>query len=135
MKCVFLDTNVIIDLLADRIPFSKDAERIFNLGKNKQLKLFVSAHSIVTVHYVLKKYMDEKKLRLVLTELVECLEIIPVTKQVIDRSLTSKFTDFEDAIQYFTAISIADISYIITRNIKDFKFAEIAVLAPDQFIV
>ena len=135
MKSVFLDTNVIIDLLADRIPFSKEAERIFNLAQQKQLKLYVSAQSFVTVHYVLKKYMDEKQLRSVLAELLNYLEIIPITKQEIDRSLNSKFTDFEDAIKYYAAISISDISCIITRNLKDFKHAEIHVLPPDQFML
>jgi predicted nucleic acid-binding protein len=133
MKSVFIDTNILIDLLADRKPFSKDAERILLYARDKEVQLYVSSHTIVTTHYVLKKYLAEKELRAILSELLEYLTVIPINQQILTKSLRSKFSDFEDAVQYFSALSINDVSCIITRNIKDFKQAEIAVLAPDQF--
>lgn len=133
MKSVFLDTNVIIDLLADRKPFSKDAERIFVYSLENHVKLYVSSHTMVTVHYVLKKFLGEKQLRTALLDLLNYVETIPVNEQILAKSLQSKFSDFEDAVQYFSAASNNTISCIITRNIKDFKHAEIPVLAPDQF--
>jgi predicted nucleic acid-binding protein len=63
MKSIFIDTNILIDLLADRQPFSKFAIEIFNLAEKKQIKLFTSSHSYATTHYLLKKHIEERELR------------------------------------------------------------------------
>lgn len=134
MKKVFVDTNIIIDLIADRKPFSKFAIDIFSKAEDNKLKLYTSTHSIATTHDLLKKYVDEKELREVLYNLLNYLNIIPVDADVIKKGLKSKHKDFEDAIQMICAYSVEKMDYIVTRNIKDFRNSEITVLSPDELV-
>lgn len=131
MKKIFIDTNIIIDLLADRKPFSKYANELFTKAESKKLKLFASDISIVNTHYLLKKYIDEKELRSIISNLIDYITVIPVDTTIIKKALKSKNKDFEDAIQMICASS-ANVDCIVTRNIRDFKEAEIPVLSPDQ---
>ncbi|MGK6350888.1 type II toxin-antitoxin system VapC family toxin [Parapedobacter sp. DT-150] len=134
MKVVFVDTNILIDLLADRPPFSKYAVEIFDLAEKKEVKLFTSSHSFATSHYLLKKFIDEEKLREILHDLLNYLTIVPIDYHIIKRSLLSDHKDFEDAIQIMAATSVVDLDYIVTRNIKDFKKAPVPVLPPDELV-
>lgn len=135
MKKVFLDTNIIVDLIADRRPFSKYAIEIFNKAEEKKIEIFTSSHSIATTHYLLKKYLDEKPLREVLYKLLDYLTVVPVDIDVLKKGLRSKHKDFEDAIQILCASSIAKIDCIVTRNTKDFKDCEILVMTPDELCI
>lgn len=134
MKKIFVDTNIIIDLIADRRPFSKFAIEIFSKAEDKKLKLYTSSHSIATTHYLLKKYIEEKELRNVLYNLLDYFQVIPVDLDVIKKGLKSKHKDFEDAIQMLCAYSIEKMDCIVTRNIKDFRDCEIPVLSPDELV-
>lgn len=129
---IFLDTNIIVDLIADRKPFSKYAIEIFQKAEAGKLELFTSSHSLATTHYLLKKYMEEKVLRDVLYNLLEYLTVISVDVDILRKGLRSNHKDFEDSIQIFCASSIEHIDSIITRNVKDFKGSEIKVLSPDE---
>ena len=135
MKKVFLDTNIIVDLIADRRPFSKYAIEIFNKAEEKKIEIFTSSHSIATTHYLLKKYLDEKPLREVLYNLLDYLTVVPVDIDVLKKGLRSKHKDFEDAIQILCASSIEKIDCIVTRNTKDFQDCEILVLTPDELCI
>lgn len=133
MKKVFIDTNIIVDLIADRNPFSKFAIRLFSKAENRKVKLYASSHSIATTHYLLKKYLDEKQLRVVLENLLDYLTVVAISQEVIKKGLKSKHKDFEDALQIIAASTIDKIDCIVTRNVKDFKEAEIPVFSPDEF--
>ncbi len=135
MKKVFLDTNIIIDLIADRKPFSKYAVEIFQKAEGKQIRLFTSSHSIATTHYLLKKYLEEKELRDVLYNLLDYLTVIAVDIDILKKGLRSNHKDFEDSIQILCASSVEQIDCIVTRNIKDFKGSEINVFTPDELIL
>ena len=132
MKRIFVDTNIIVDLIADRKPFSKFAIDLFNRAEKKKIKLFTSSHSISTTHYLLKKYIDEKNLRSILYDLTDYITIIPIDTEMIQKGLRSKHKDLEDALQINCAYSVEKIDCIVTRNIKDFKDSEITVLTPDE---
>lgn len=134
MKKVFVDTNILVDLIADRRPFSKFAIQIFTKAEERKIKLYTSSHSIATTHYLLKKYMDEKELREVLHSILDYLNIVAIDQDVIKKGLKSKHKDFEDAIQIISAYSVEKLDCIVTRNIKDFKGSEIPVLTPDELI-
>jgi predicted nucleic acid-binding protein len=134
MKNIFLDTNIIVDLIADRPPFSKYAIELFSMAEDKKVKLFTSSHSLATTHYLLKKYIEEKALREILHNLLEYITIIPVDVDILKKSLNSKHKDFEDAIQIYCAAEVSGIDYIVTRNIKDFKHSEIITLPPNEII-
>ena len=135
MKKVFVDTNILVDLIADRKPFSKFAIEIFSKAEEEKIKIFTSSHSIATTHYLLKKYIDEKNLREIITNLLDFLTVIAVDIDILKKGLRSKNKDFEDAIQIQCASSVEKIDYIVTRNTKDFKESEIIVLSPDEFCI
>jgi predicted nucleic acid-binding protein len=134
MKKVFVDTNILVDLIADRRPFSKFAIQMFSKAEERKIKLYTSSHSIATTHYLLKKYIDEKELRNILNNILDYLNIVAIDQDVIKKGLRSKHKDFEDAIQIISAYSIEKLDCIVTRNIKDFKGAEILILTPDELI-
>ncbi len=132
MKKVFLDTNILVDLIAVRKPFSKYSIEIFKKAEEKKIKLFTSSHSIATTHYLLKKYLEEKILRDVLYNLLDYVTVIAVDTDVLKKGLRSKHKDFEDSIQILCASTIEKIDCIVTRNTKDFRDSEILVLTPDE---
>lgn len=131
MKKIFVDTNIIIDLIANREPFSKYAIALFSEAEKKKVKLFTSSHAIATTHYLLKKYVEEK-LRQLLLSLTDYLHIISIDAELIKKGLKSKHRDFEDALQILCAGSIPKMDCIVTRNTKDFKDSDIPVISPDQ---
>ena len=132
MKKLFLDTNIIVDLIADRKPFSKYAIQIFQKAELKEIELFTSSHSIATTHYLLKKYLAEKELREVLYNLLDYITVIAVDVDILKKGLRSNHKDFEDSIQILCASSIEKIDCIVTRNTKDFKASEIPAFNPDE---
>lgn len=132
MRKVFLDTNILVDLIADRKPFSKYAIEIFDAAESKKLKLFTSSHSIATTYYLLKKYKEDKTLRAIMLGLIDYIVVVPVDTSILTKGLRSKHKDFEDSIQIYCATSIDKIDCIVTRNVKDFKGSEILVLTPDE---
>jgi predicted nucleic acid-binding protein len=134
VKKVFVDTNILIDLLADRQPFSKFAIDIFDRAEKNKVKLYASSHAYATTHYVLKKFMEESALRKALLSLLDFIMLVPVDIALIKKSLLSKHKDFEDAIQIFAANSIEGLDYIVTRNVKDFKEAGMEVMPPDELL-
>ena len=135
MKRIFLDTNVIIDFLADRKPFSLAAARIFNYGVLGKIKLYISAVSYNNIYYILRQSFSNTETIKLLDELSEIAETADVTKAIIKNSLKSALTDFEDAIQYNCALSIHKIDFIVTRNTKDFKKSTLPVMNPEEALV
>lgn len=89
MRKLFLDTNIIVDLIADRKPFSKYAIQIFQKAELKEIELFTSSHSIATTHYLLKKYLGEKELREVLYDLLDYITVIAVDTAILKKGLRS----------------------------------------------
>lgn len=132
MKKVFLDTNIIVDLIADRKPYSKFAIEIFAKAEERKINLFTSTHSIATTHYLLKKYLDEVTFRIVLFNLLDYLTAVPVDMDMLKKGLRSKHKDFEDGIQILCASSINKLDCIVTRNPKNFRESEIPILTPDE---
>ena len=134
MKHVFLDTNILMDILANRQPFYMSSSEIYKLGLRKQIFFYTSSNTISTLHYLLKKFIDEDSIRKSLNEITDVISIIPVDINIIKKSLKSIHKDFEDAIQIASAQSINEMYCIVTRDLKDFKNSEINVLTPDEFL-
>jgi predicted nucleic acid-binding protein len=133
-KHIFLDTNILVDLVANRKPFSENAISIFDYCQKSNIKMYSTSHSIATLHYIAKKMVDEKELRLIIEDLLDTISIIAVTESILKKSLKSNHKDFEDAIQIVSAQSFNDMNCIVTRDLKDYKYAEINVLTPDDFL-
>lgn len=134
MKYIFLDTNVIIDFLADRRPFSVEAAEIFNASLSGNIKIFMSSVSYNNIYYILRQTLPHSETIKLLEELSDMTEIADVTKPIIKKSLKSEFKDFEDAIQYNCALSIGKIDFIVTRDSKDFKKSTLPVMNPKEAI-
>ncbi len=134
MKKVFIDTNILIDLLADRRPYSKNAIEIFELAENGKIEIFMTSLSFMNTHYALKKYVDDKTIRLSFLDLLHFVKLVDLDNRIIIRSLKSNQKDFEDAVQMHSAYSISDINCLITRNTRDFKECEIDVFTPEEFL-
>jgi len=132
MKKYFVDTNIVLDLLADRKPFSGFAIELFHRAEQKKLKLFTSSHALATVYYLLKKSTDEKKLRKILLDLTDFLTILAVTEDNLKKGLRSAINDLEDALQINCAGTVPELSGIITRNKKDFKGSDLPVFSPEE---
>lgn len=128
----FLDTNVVIDLLAKREPFYKEAVKIFTLAYNQKILLFISPLTYANAAYILRKNGAEQ-VRLLLRNLRQLSLVTEYDETVVDRSLSSNFKDFEDALQYYSALT-KNVDVIITRNLKDFVDVTCPVLSPDEFL-
>jgi predicted nucleic acid-binding protein len=132
MRHVFLDTNVLIDFLADRKPFSEEAARLFNYSINKKVVIYVATVSYNNIYYILRQSCGHNRTIRILAELQEWTEAVNVSKDVVRKALKSEFKDFEDAIQYNCAKSIDKIDCIVTRDTKDFKTSSLPVLTPKE---
>lgn len=132
MKNLFLDTNVIIDVLADRKPFSVPSSKLFDYAEKAKVSLYISALSYSNIYYIIRKTCSHKEMLSLLRDLEAITLTLDVTKHIITNSLNTNFKDFEDAIQYNTALSNKKIEAIITRDPKDFKNNDISVFTPDE---
>ena len=130
---VFLDTNILIDFLAARQPFAEEAIALFQLADNGEIELMVSDLTIINTIYVLRR-MQYGLLEIydALDDIRPLLTITSMGATVIDRCLEHRSDDFEDEMQYFSAVD-ANADYIITRNKKDFDFGDSAVMTPQEF--
>jgi predicted nucleic acid-binding protein len=132
MKKLLIDTNIVIDIVIAREPFLIDSEKVFEVIDNIEVKGFLTSNTITDIYFVVKKSEGHKKTIEILKEMLNFLEIIAVDKEIILNSLESGITDFEDAIQYFSALE-NEIDFIITRNKKDFKNSKIPLLTPKEY--
>lgn len=134
MKNIFIDINILMDIYAERKLFIKSSLAVYVLGIDKKINLFTTSNTITTLHYLLKKILSEEKIRLTLEHIIEHVSIIPIDINIIKKSLKSNHKDFEDAVQIISAQSIKDMDCIVTRDLKDYKNAEINVFTPDDFL-
>ena len=131
---LFLDTNIIIDLLADRKPFSNSAYILFREAKLNKWKLFTSSNSILTTFYILEKQLNANDANYAIEIILNRLEIQDLSKKELFLALKSKTEDLEDASQIECANKIGEIDYIITRDKKGFKNSMIEILLPDELV-
>jgi len=134
MRQIFLDTNIVIDFLANRKPFSLYAAKLFNYALLGKVKIYISAVSYNNIYYILRQSHSSAAAIKLLNELSEMAEIADVTKDIIKESLESDFKDFEDAIQYNCALSLSKIDFIVTRDTKDFKKSSLSILTPEEAV-
>ena len=131
---LFLDTNVVIDVIAAREPFVADSRAIFNLCETGKAEGSISALTLCTVSYVLRKFVSPGTMRTKLSELRNILSPIDLSVSLLDKAISSSISDFEDAVQFYTAV-YSEADYIITRNVKHFHQDNIPVLTPTEFLV
>lgn len=128
---VYVDTDVILDLLLKRQTFHKDAELLFdNIAKNK-LTAFTTPVSIANIYYIINSFNKVKNARNIIKKLRLLLKIIPMDEFCVDNALSSEIKDFEDSLQYYACVKNS-LDHIVTRNKKDYKKAKIPVSTPKE---
>lgn len=132
---LFLDTNVLIDVIARREPFAKWALLLFKEAKLGTFELYTSTFSISTTFYLMEKQVGKKKSKRVIGILLNRIRTKDVDHRALRSALASTFSDFEDAVQYECAKQIKDVSYLVTRNKKDFKPSHIKVCSPEELFI
>ncbi len=131
---VLVDTDVLMDFVTKRKPFDIGAAQLFNLADKNKIDLYVSSLCLNNIYYLVRKLIGHKNTIKMLLQLIEVVEVLSVGKQEVLKALNSRFTDFEDALQHYTAVEKSNIDVIVTRNLKDYKHSSIAVMTADSFI-
>lgn len=133
MKRIFLDTNIILDLLGKREPFYESVAKIATLADQKKISLIASPISFATVNYILSKFESAESAIEKLRKFRIICKVGDLNEETVDKGLASNFSDFEDSLQYFSALQ-SNCSIIITRNGKDFKKASIPIMTADEYL-
>ena len=132
---ILVDTNVIIDLLAKREEFYLDSLQLFSLADQGKIQLVISTLSIANTHYLLNDVMKMKDARVIIRKFKVLVNAYSLSDKIVELALNDKsFKDFEDGIQFYTALE-ANCNAIVTRNTKDFKKSSIPVFQPKEYLV
>ena len=133
MQKIFLDTNIVIDLLGERANFYQPAAKILTLADQKKIEIYTSPTSISNTYYLLSRFENTKIALEKIRKFKVLCSISMMDDEVIEKAINSNFKDFEDAMQYFSALA-SNCDLIVTRNEKDFKNALIPVLNGESYL-
>jgi predicted nucleic acid-binding protein len=133
MTNIFVDTNVLLDVLMHREEHLEESAIIWEQAERGKINGYISAISFNNIHYLFQRRLGKAKAKKALIALRNTFSIVPLDEKIINQSIDVDWNDFEDAIQFFSALH-CDAAYIVTRNIKDFKSSSIPVLTPKDFL-
>lgn len=133
MERLYLDTNIVLDLLQKREEFYLEAQELFTLSDKKKIKLYVSSLTIANTHYLLSRHYSSDDSRKILAKFKVLVEVLSLDDKIIDLALASDLKDFEDAIQFYTAIE-NNMDLIITRNKRDFRKRSLPILTAKEYL-
>ncbi len=134
MSRLLIDTNIVIDLLSKRDKFYDEAADLFSRADKKELELTISSLTFANTNYILSKLKSAKGAREILRKFKVLVELLSLDDKITELALSDDtFPDFEDGLQYYSAIE-NQIDVIITRNKKDFKNSKIPVLTAKEFL-
>ena len=130
---VFVDTDIIYDVLANREPFYSHAAKLFTFADEEKIIIAVSALTIANIHYLLLQQLSGEIAKQILRKFKILVHIVWIDDKIIDLALNSEFNDFEDAIQHYCALENG-CTKILTRNLRDYKKALIPVMTAQDYI-
>lgn len=130
---LFLDANVVLDVLAEREPHWKASARVLAEIEKHHATGLIAAHSVTTIYYLLSKHLNRRKARAAIVQLLNLVQTAPVNHDVLLHALSLAWDDFEDAVQAAAALN-ARATHLVTRNPRDFTGLTIPVLTPDELI-
>ena len=134
MNHLLIDTNIVNDLLAKREGFYEEAASLFSLADKKEIQLFISALTFANTNYILSKLKSDQEAKSILRRFKVLVRVQSLDDKIIELALSDEnFKDFEDGLQYYTALENS-IDVIITRNNKDFKSSKIPVLNAKEYL-
>ena len=130
---VFIDSDVLLDVLLKRKPHYPDSQKILALVESNKIDGYTSSLIIANCYYIIENNNGKQVAERAIRKLRSIVNVLPLTDREIGESLNSNFKDFEDGVQYFVALN-NDIDTIITRNAGDYKKASVKVLTPGEFL-
>lgn len=130
---VFIDTNVLIDVLAKRNPFYRSSAQVWSLAENGSIHGLVSAISFNNIYYVVRKLKNRKTAERMMVLMRDAFDVTALDRQILGQAIDAGFKDFEDAIQYMSALH-AGVDCLVSRNPKDFPRKDLPVVSPEEFI-
>ncbi|RYY58505.1 MAG: PIN domain-containing protein [Chitinophagaceae bacterium] len=133
MDKVFIDTDIALDLLARREPYYAASADLFTMADRGMVDLYISALSLSNLHYLLSRQHNTAESSRILANFKVLVKALAVDDKIIELALSSRFPEFEDAIQYYTAVENG-IQTLLTRNAKDYKLASIRVLTAELYV-
>lgn len=131
---VFVDTNVLLDVLAQRQPFYASSARVWSLSEVGACEAVISAISFNNVYYIVRKAQDADVARKALSLLRDVFVSVPPDRRILNQAIDSEIADFEDAIQFYSAVRVGA-DYLVTRDAGDFPSGSLPVLTPEEFCV
>ena len=135
MQRVLIDTDVILDFFFDRKPFSEHAAQVLALCESGEIKGFITSVIVSNVYYLLRQTATHEKVIEKLIQLITIMEVLITDKDIVLKALSSKFKDFEDALQNYSAEFNGYIDVILTRNTKDFKNSSLGIMTPENYLM
>ena len=133
MERLLLDTNIVLDFLQKREPYYEDAKSVFAMSLRKDVELYVADITFSNIAFICRKSIDPQKLYDLFSLLRKYVEVIGADNGVIDMAISLKAADFEDAVQYCSAMK-ANADCILTRNLKDFTFSLLPVYTAREYL-
>jgi len=129
-----IDTNVVLDLLLAREPWANDAARLFDACAQGAAHAFLAAHAVTTIHYLVERAANRKVANAAVSDLLEIVTVVPANSDDFRRALTLGLRDFEDAV-HVTAFLRCGAQFLVTRNARDFKAAQIETRTAGETLV
>ncbi|MEH2322315.1 MAG: PIN domain-containing protein [Nostoc sp.] len=130
---MLFESDVLIDILAQRQPFIVASARALNTVMQNQVQGYVSGHAVTNIFYILRRQVGNEVARELLAKLLQHLQVASVTDEVIRQALNSSIKDFEDAVTSAAALT-AGLEIIVTRNTPDFVASLVPAMLPDEFL-
>jgi predicted nucleic acid-binding protein len=134
MTKAFIDTNVFLDLFLNRDKFADAAEKVLLWCEDGMIHGFTSSINICNIYYLINQQKSKADTKKIIKRLLEFISITDTKRKDLLLAIESEFTDFEDAVQYYSSLNIDTVNYIITRNKKDYKKSTISIVTPEEFI-
>lgn len=130
---IFIDTNILLDVLTGREPFYENSAIIWSMVEKDLIKGYISAISVNNIYYIVKKQLGKSEAEKLIDKILKDFKVTSLTFEILKLARTMKEKDFEDVIQYFSALQTG-CDFIVTRNKKDFPQKEIEIIEPGEFI-
>lgn len=134
MKRVLFDTDVLLDFLFDRKPFSDQTLTLLLACQEKKIIGYLTPIIFSNIYYILRQQASDAYVKEKLGILLSIVRVLPMNEQTVHLAISSSFKDIEDAMQYFCALKNANIDAILTRNTKDYKKSVIPVFLPSEWL-
>ncbi len=132
----FIDSDILLDVLVERKPFFENSYELFKAQFNNQAQLYTTASIILNVQYSGDKLLGRTIAKAAIKELLSFIKICLTDKTIITKAYNSSFADVEDAVQYYSAAADKAVDFFVTRNTKDYKYADehLKVVTPFEAI-